>query len=241
MDLQELRDEGCSLCRLSNEADAVCVMGRGRLRSSIMVVGRMPNSKKYQHDLEVDLKEAGLDVSDIYFTSAVKCRNFEMSVGTKMLKTCAAAYLMAEIAEVKPEWILVMGNEALQAVTGHSGIMKYRGKVIEKHGSKVVPTISPKAVSRNPGQRQSYVADLNYFASRVFEKGSTIQKPKIAIVDDKAKLKKLKALLGRSNLLSYDVETYSTPAGAEHAPDARIISLSGTSVVGGKVVVWALP
>jgi len=241
IDLSEIRDEGCTKCRLGEDADAVCVMGRGRLSSRIMVVGRMPNSKEYQRTLEADLRETGLDTSEMYFTSAVKCRNFETSVGTKMVKTCAAAYLMAEIETVKPEWILVMGNEALQAVTGHSGIMTYRGRVIEKHGAKVVPTISPLAVSRNPGQRQSYIADLNYFAAQVFEKGSKIPKPKIAFVDDKVKLKKLKKFLDQSELLSYDVETFSTPHGAEHAPDARIISLSGTSVVGERVLVWALP
>jgi uracil-DNA glycosylase family 4 len=241
IDLQELRDEGCTKCRLGEDADAVCVMGRGRLKSNIMVVGRMPNSKQFQRTLEADLQEAGLDTTNMYFTSAVKCRNFETNVGTRMVKTCASAYLMAEISVVKPEWILVMGNEALLAVTGHSGITKYRGKVIEKHGSKVVPTISPMAVSRNPGQRQSYIADLNYFASQVFQKGARIPSPRIALVDNKEKVKALKKLLDRSELLSYDVETYSTPPGAEYAPNSRIISLAGTSVVDGQVKVWALP
>ena len=241
IDLQDIRDEGCTKCRLGEDADAVCIMGKGRLKSKIMVVGRMPNSREYQRTLEADLQEAGLDTTNMYFTSAVKCRNFEMNVGTRMVKTCASEYLMAEISVVKPEWILVMGNEALLAVTGHSGIMKYRGKVIEKHGAKVVPTISPMAVSRNPGQRQSYIADLNYFASQVFEKGAKIPPPKIALVDTKDKIKALKRLLDTSELLSYDVETYSTPAGSEFAPNAQMISLAGTSLVNGQVKVWALP
>jgi uracil-DNA glycosylase family 4 len=241
IDLRDIRDEGCTKCRLGEDADAVCIMGRGRLKSRIMVVGRMPNSKEYQRTLEADLQEAGLDTTDMYFTSAVKCRNFDLSVGTKMVKTCSTEYLTQEIAAVKPEWILVMGNEALLAVTGHSGIMKYRGRVIEKYGAKVVPTISPMAVSRNPGQRQSYVADLNYFASQVHEKGAKIPPPKVALVDTKAKVKALKRLLDESELLSYDVETFSTPAGSEFAPNAQIVSLAGTSVVNGQVTVWAIP
>jgi DNA polymerase-1 len=217
-------------------------MGRGSTKAKIMVIGRMPNSGDYQKNLESDLQEAGLDTSDMYFTSAVKCRNFERNVGKTMLKACTSSYLMKEIAVVKPEWILVMGNEALQAVTGHSGIMKYRGKVIPKHGAKVVPTISPMAVSRNPGQRQSYIADLNYFAAQVFEKGAKVPKPKIAIIDTKEKLKKLKEILAKTEVISFDIETYSTPAGSEFAPNAEIISLSGTCVLNdSRVVSWALP
>ena len=240
--LQDLRDEGCDKCRMSADADAVCVMGRGNTSAQIMVIGRMPNSRKYQQALEADLLEAGLDPTKMYFTSAVKCRNFEMNVGKTILKTCAAEYLMHEIDIVKPEWILVMGNEALGAVTGHSGITKYRGKVIEKHGAKVVPTISPMAVSRNPGQRGSYIADLHYFSAQVFEKGAKIEPPKIAIIDTKEKLVKLKSILEQSELLSFDVETFSTPIGSEFAPDAQIISLSGTCILrSGEIKVWALP
>ena len=240
--LQDLRDEGCNKCRMGEEASVVCVMGKGNTSAKIMVIGRMPNSKEYQRTLEADLQEAGLDTSQMYFTSAVKCRNFDVNIGKTILKTCTAEYLMREIEIVQPEWILVMGNEALGAVTGHSGIMKYRGKVIEKHGAKVVPTISPMAVSRNPGQRQSYIADLHYFAAQVFEKGAKIEPPKIALIDTKDKVRKLKKILEASELLSYDIETFSTPIGSEFAPDAQIISLAGTCVLrSGEIKVWSMP
>jgi DNA polymerase-1 len=217
-------------------------MGRGSTTAEIMVVGRMPNSKDYQKTLESDLRDAGLDTTKIYYTSADKCRNFDVNVGKTMLKTCAAAYLMREIEIVKPKWILVMGNEALQAVTGNSGIMKHRGRVIEKYGAKVVPTISPMAVARNPGQRQNYISDLNYFASQYYEKGSKIPLPKIMLVNTKPKLRQLKQILEQSELLSFDVETFSTPPGSEFAPDAQIISLSGTCILkSGEMKVWALP
>lgn len=240
--LAKLADPGCEKCRMHIEADEVCVVGHGSTNARIMVVGRMPNSREYQRSLEADLLEAGLDTTNMFFTSALKCRNFEMSAGVKAIKTCSTEYLLKEIKVVKPEWVLVMGNEALRAATGHSGIMNYRGKVIEKHGTKIVPTISPMAVSRNPGQRQSYIADLNYFASQVFEKGAKIDRPKVVVVDTKEKLKWLRGVLRSSELLSYDVETFSTPAGSEFAADAQIISLSGTSVTfDSEVVVWALP
>jgi uracil-DNA glycosylase family 4 len=245
--LQLLQNPSCDKCRLHLGADDICIMGKGNTSASIMVVGRMPNSGEYQATLVADLEEAGLDTTKMYFTSAVKCRNFAMTAGKTQLKVCFAEYLLKEIQVIKPEWILVMGNEALSAVTGHSGITTYRGKVIEKHGCKVVPTISPMAVSRNPGQRQSYIADLHYFAAQVFGKGASIPEPEVTIVDTREKLKALKQVLDGSELLSYDIETFSTPAGSEFAPDAQIVSLAGTSIsrmsdTGElKLLVWAIP
>jgi uracil-DNA glycosylase len=61
-----------------------------------MVVGKMPNSKTYQKELEVQLAEAGVDTSNIYFTQALKCRNFERNASNKDVKTCKT-YLEAEI------------------------------------------------------------------------------------------------------------------------------------------------
>jgi len=216
-------------------------MGKGNPKASIMVIGRMPNSKEYQRTLEADLTEAGVDIGDCYFTSAVKCRNFEVNTGTTIVKACASRYLTHEIALIQPEWILTMGNEALTAVTGKSGIMKYRGQTIMRGESKVIPTVSPMSVSRNPGQRLNYIADLNYFSSQTKGKGSKIPEPKIHYIQTIDQVKKLRRLLDRAELLSYDVETYSDPAGNEWVSSAEIISLSGTIVVDEKVVVWALP
>jgi uracil-DNA glycosylase family 4 len=235
-----IRNPQCTLCRLHRDADAVCVTARGPRRAEIMVVGRMPNSENYQVQLEKDLREAGLDPGKICFTSAVKCRNFELDATRSNVKACTP-YLDAEIAMVKPKWILSLGNEALQATTGHSGVMTYRGKSIKRGGATVIPTISPLAVNRNPGQRQSYIADLNFFASQVAGKGSRIKAPKIWFVKDLDDLKKLKKVLRASSVISFDVETWSPDHVGEHHPDGRIICLAGTVQVGEKFAVWALP
>jgi DNA polymerase-1 len=117
--------------------------------------------------------------------------------------------------------------------------MKYRSKVIDKGDYKVVPTIAPAAVMRNPGQRSSWEADLQYFAGQVNDVESKLPKPKMLFIDTKKKFDKLKVILAASEVLSYDIETVGFD---EFNPDGAIVSLAGTSRLrSGKVIVWALP
>ncbi len=113
----------CTLCKLHRTADEVCETGFGPSRAEVMVVSKMPNSKKYQDVLETELEQAGLSPNKIFYASALKCKTFEQDASKTDLKTCRQ-YLEAEIALVKPKFILALGNEALFATTGHSGIMK---------------------------------------------------------------------------------------------------------------------
>jgi DNA polymerase-1 len=221
-------------------ADQVCVTARGAEQPKILVVGRLPNSGSYQKSLERDLLDAGFDLVEIAFTSALKCRNFEVDANKTDLKTCKQ-YLDAEIELLKPKWILTLGNEALWSVTGKSGIMNHRGKTYLRGKIKVIPTISPQSVSRNPGQRGMYTADLEYMHNQIEGKASKIKKPETKYILTVKQLAKLKRRLGQSELLSFDVETFSTPAGSEFAPDAEIISLSGCNIRNGQVEVWAIP
>lgn len=222
-------------------------MGRGPDNADIMVVGRMANSKRYQEALELELAEVGLDASRIYYTSAIKCRNFDQTASNADVKKCKV-YLDQEIARVKPKFVLALGNEALLATTGKSGITKYRGKpyemTIDGHTFTVVPTVSPSAVARNPGQKPAYLADLRMFTRAVNGIEQSLKKPKYTIIDTLDKLKWLRnTILPRCEILNFDVETHSE----EWRPEGKIISLSATCVLraeGDKkagLFVFALP
>lgn len=226
IDIESLRDPACTMCRMSMDAEKVCIMGSGRAPASIMVVSKMANSKTYQLELESQLREVGLDPADVFFTQAVKCKNFERSATNTDVKTCRS-YLEAEIEQVRPKHILVMGNEALLAVTGHSGIMKYRGRVIERGRASVIPTISPSAVKRNPGQLAGYLADLRFFAAQVKGTKTGVKPPDWKTIDTRAKLDKLKGLLRHATAVYYDVETVGD---SEFAADARMVSLALTFI-----------
>jgi uracil-DNA glycosylase family 4 len=236
-------DPGCRLCKLNQYTDNVCEMGFGRNDADVMVVSRMPNSRTYQEMIEAELMSAGVPLERTYFTSVVKCRSFDVDPGKKDLKVCTETYLDAEIAAIKPKFILGFGNEALAALTPHSGIMKWRGRVEEINGAQVVATVSPASVTRNPGQKGAWQADLQLFASTIHGHAGTIQIPKMAIIDTKAKLQKLEKLLWRATYISYDIETAGLD---EWDPTGGIVSLAGTMVYPDdeghdKLLVWVIP
>lgn len=218
----------CTDCKLHRNADDVCVMGIGPMDAEVMVVGRMENSHRYQAALESQLEEVGLDPKRIYFTQAVKCTNFDDNVSNADVKACRQ-YLEQEIAEVGPTHILTLGNEGLLSATGKSGVTKYRGKPIDKGDLTVIPTISPAAVMRNPGQRPGYMADLRLFANNYLGRTTGIKIPKFATIDTKKKLKALRQILHWTHTLSFDIESTINPLG-EFDPKAKIISLAGTCI-----------
>jgi DNA polymerase-1 len=221
----------CTLCKLHSGAAAVCAWGDqynvlSKKRPKIMVVGRAPNSENFQAALEQHLRKVQIDLDDVYFTQALKCLNFEKNASNADVKTCKN-YLEEEINEVEPKFILTFGNEALLAVLGKSGISKYRGRVFERGSAKVIPTISPSAVNRNPGQIPGFYADLRLFSNLVHDRMQEVEVPKYEVIDTMAKLKKLRRILLHTTRLDFDYETHRE----YFEPEARIVSLAGTCEV----------
>lgn len=168
---EKVRNPECTLCGLSDEAKTVCLMGRGP-RSGLMVVGEAPGYYEDEEGvpfvgssgkvLNTALEMAGINRDDVYVTNAVKCRPFENSTPEgNEIKACAV-YLQKEIHAVKPQYILTLGNTALKAVTGKSGIMQYRGKLFDlpNTGYVVFPTIHPAMTLRNPRMTPLFDADI---------------------------------------------------------------------------------
>src|SRR6478735_8065176 len=218
-----IRNPACTLCRMSQTADMVCDIGFGPPKAKVMVVSKMANSREYQAALEAQLTELGLDVSEIYFTQVIKCKTFEINSTNTEVKRCAAEYLEPEIAMIKPKFILTMGNEALLGTAGKSGITKYRGRVIERaDGVKVIPTVSPSAVKRNPGQMPAYLADLRLFVNKVKNRDIGIAEPKYIVGDTKEKFRKILRILDMTEEIDIDIET---TGGEYYEPDSKMVSV----------------
>lgn len=231
MDLPQIYDPACTACKLHRGTDVRCEPGFGPAAADILVVSKMPNSDRYQDALAQDLIQAGVDIKRVWWSTALKCRNFDANASNLDVKTCRL-FLFREIEQVvKPKYILTMGNEALLSVTGHSGITKYRGRPIERPAYTVFPTISPSAVLARPQNRPGYLADLRFFAAMV--NGSQVNDSKVPIpkpVETMSHLKLLADELDRAELVYFDIETNIVPL-QEFDPSARIISIAGTYVV----------
>lgn len=215
----------------------------GAKNARVVVITNRKSSGKFQQAIEQHLTESGLDIGDVYFTPIIKCSDFEVDFTTKQLKEHAREYLIPELEELQPQYILALGNEALQVTAGRSGITKYRGKTFEALGAQVLATISPSAVNRNPGMRPGYMADLRLFTNMVKGLSSGIPDPKYLIVDTKDALRKMTKILDMTDEIYIDIETNSKEY---YRDDARMVSLAATCLVRTAFekrarVVFALP
>lgn len=242
-----IRNAECTACKMSREAEGLdrCVTAVGSHKAKILVVGRMPWSERMLKEIHTYLERAGFDPNELAFTSAVKCRTWELDASRTDIKTCKQ-YLSQEIRFIKPDWVLALGNEALLATAGKSGITKHRGITYhpkEYPGTGVVATISPAMVHRNPGQKGGFEADLLYL--RKLTEGRDIEaenRPReYHVANDKASLKEMCLALRDAHGVSFDIESTGFD---EFAPDSRIVCIAFTLWGEGDETpqsTWALP
>lgn len=211
------RNKKCKRCSLHKEAQSVCLWGQGPKKCKVMFIGEAPGyredeiNKPFQGKagqlLDSYLKDVGLDRSDIYITNVCKCRPPSNRTPTKKeIKECRP-YLWKEILTVRPDYLVLLGNTALQGVMGYSGIKEARGKWVEVEELKILPTYHPAAILRNPNLAPRMKSDLQKLAL-VLDGGSTLEND-IPFTFCKTK-EDLKAYLKAARKAvdhSYDVET----------------------------------
>lgn len=224
-----VRNPNCTSCRLNEKATEVCGTGDGPDNAKILVVSTYASDRK---KIEPLMEEAGLDISSVMWTAAIKCTNYAIDkIRAKDVKACRE-YVLGEIDHVKPEYVITFGNEALLSTTKRSGITKYRGKTFEittDAGTKtrVFSTISPGAVYRTPGLKIGLVAEL-MFLSRQINGASVpyeLTEDRVHTVETKEELQAFLEALRGADVAAYDVETTGFN---EWDADASLVSLAVT-------------
>lgn len=141
----------------------------------------VPFSGRSGQELNKMLGDAGLLRSDCFVTNVVNSRPPANSLTHWIPDTKAAVThdmvllrgryvkpivvegwesLKKEISLVKPKLIIALGNTALWALCGRTGIVKWRGSLLDYEGIRVVPTYHPAAVLRMWEWRAIAVHDL---------------------------------------------------------------------------------
>lgn len=225
----QVRNADCSLCRMAQEAvgSDVCVTANGSHTARVLVVSKVPWSERNLKEMHTYLTRAGFNLAECAFTSAIKCRVWGLDSNKTDLKACKP-YLEKEIGIIEPEIVIALGNEALTATAGKSGIMKHRGVTYDgPHGCKVIATISPAMVHRNPGQKAGFEADLRYIAAVLSGRDLKNEHfpPVYKIANTKADLKALCADLDDAHGVSFDIESNGFD---EFADGARVVCISFT-------------
>jgi hypothetical protein len=138
-----VRNAACVDCKMSRDADDedICVTGSGPNGATVGIVTQFPVSPESSVRVAVEegLRSFDLDPSTFMWMSAIKCRTWSASPSKGDLKACRI-YLDKELEFLNLTHILALGNEALFAATGRSGITKWRGQVYDHPaGPRVFP------------------------------------------------------------------------------------------------------
>ena len=156
----------CRLCELS-KGRTRAVPGEGPCPAKIMLVGEAPGKDedltgrpfvgRAGRLLDEALSKAGLERSEVFITSAVKCRPPENKMPKAREIEACHPYLQAQIAALEPEVVCLMGNVAAQAVLAKKGVASLRGKIYE---NRFLVTYHPAAVLRNRNLMEVFISDL---------------------------------------------------------------------------------
>lgn len=212
-----VRDENCELCTLHREAQTVCLLGDGPVPSKVMIIGEAPGAREDDIQrpfsgvagryLDRILLEVGLPRDKVYITNAVRCRPPDNRTPTKTeLKACSY-YMQRELEIVDPKFVLLLGNAALQALTGKIGIMTKHGVVQEINDRTYFPTVHPSAVLRNPAHEGIFKSDLLAFVRLVNGEDSRPETQSSLIKSSKGLSKLCQMLAAVETPISFDVET----------------------------------
>jgi len=205
-DLPDLRAavqqcRGCGIYLNATQA----VFGEGAPGAPIMLVGEQPGDKEdlaglpfvgpAGEVLDDALAQAGIDRTKTYVTNVVKHFKWKRtftSAGTpakRRLHEKPNAYevracrpwLEAEIRQVKPRIVVLMGGTAAQALLGPTfRVTRQRGQFMKTtEGVWLTATVHPSSILRAPDAKarekemEQFVADLRLVADRLAEGGET--------------------------------------------------------------------
>ena len=221
----------------------MCLIGDGLVPARYMVIGEAPGYREDEVSrpfsgasgrlLDEVLTKYSIPREQAFITNVAKCRPPTNRTPTKAEIKACRHYLDDEIANVKPEFILMVGNSALSLVK-KSGIMKQRGTWFKYGDAQAFGTVHPAAVLRNPSLRQLFETDVREFSRVIRDKPATPD-PRTFIVRDGKSLAKLCDLILRAEAVAYDLETNGFD---EFAPDAKIATVA---VAIRKDVVFVVP
>lgn len=205
----------CNNCNLCSFSDPTCIWGSGNLKAKVMVINSYASELDEERGAAVmpsslteRLQGIGIDPEKVYYTNAIKCacpRGTKFKVGD--IKKCKV-HLDQEISRVKPQFILVLGAQALKATIDGS-ISELNGVMVERDGIKYMPSYSPGIVYRDPGKAPFVDKAMNNFKSMV--EGDLDGPPEldVRVIANMRQLKRaFQYLLANDYLhLSYDIET----------------------------------
>ena len=150
------------------------VQAEGPAGAAVMVIGEAPNREEDRAGKPfvgaagqlLDRMFAAIDMgrsrpeAPVYLTTCLPWRPPQDRDPTAEEIAMLRPFLLRQIALVKPQAIVAMGNGACQMVMGRRGIARLRGEWTKVSGVPVLPMFHPAYLLRNPEDKGAAWADL---------------------------------------------------------------------------------
>lgn len=157
----------CGLC----EGRTQVVNTHGNPKARLMFVGEAPGADEDAQGkpfvgragqlLTKMIEAMGMKREDVIIGNVNRCRPPGNRAPTLEEAAICRPFLFREIASIKPEVIVVMGNTALRnLLEAREGITRVRGKFQDFRGIKVMPTFHPAYLLRDPSKKRETWEDL---------------------------------------------------------------------------------
>ena len=181
--ISSLRKEykDCKKCRLW-EGRIKFVYGEGNPNARLMLIAEAPGANENVQGkpfvgragqlLTKMLTAINIQREDVFITNVVKCRPpGNRNPKQDEIEACSF-YLKEQLEIIKPDYILIMGRVAANALLNLNLPLKtYRQSTYEINNAKVYVTYHPSALLRTPDLKKFAWADLQKLRDDYFNKG----------------------------------------------------------------------
>jgi DNA polymerase len=160
----------CMRCPLRESRTRV-VNSEGNRQARLMFIGEAPGADEDASGrpfvgragqlLNKIIEAIGLKRDDVFIGNVNRCRPPQNRTPTLQEAHTCKPFLLREIAIVRPEVIVVLGNTAMKNLLDtKEGITKLRGKFQDYRGIKVMPTFHPAYLLRDPSKKREAWEDM---------------------------------------------------------------------------------
>lgn len=176
LEIEVKQCEKCGLCK--NRTNTV--FGTGNKNATIMFIGEGPGADEDREGIpfvgkagklmNMAFQGIGIKREEVYICNIVKCRPPNNRTPLKEEAMTCLDYLRAQVIEIKPKIIVLLGNTALKNILGDEyGITSARGKWIEKKDILYMPTFHPAALLRDETKKIDFWEDLELVVKKYKE------------------------------------------------------------------------
>ncbi len=163
--------ENCEFCELSRQRTRV-IWGEGNPQASLMMILDNPGAREdregnsflcgTRETLQLGMREAGIDVNDVYVSYLLKCRPIR-AYNKPAARTACQPHLQLQLSQKRPLVIFGFGNvvaETLFPDEEDASVKEWRGSWRTFQGIPISFTYHPLAVRRRPNLLRHFVEDL---------------------------------------------------------------------------------